>query len=123
MSRQPAAFSSSGYRSGARPVPVSTTSQPARASSTAIGRPIDRMRPAPVTTATLPSKPVSVIPAMRPSSAGSSRLYDGVMRRTIFDDEHEQFRSAFRQFLDKEVVPRFDEWEQAGVVDRAVYRK
>jgi alkylation response protein AidB-like acyl-CoA dehydrogenase len=45
------------------------------------------------------------------------------MRRTIFDDEHELFRSAFRQFLDKEVVPRFEEWEQAGAVDRDVYRK
>ena len=44
---------------GARPVPVSTTSQPARARRTAIGRPIDRIRPAPVTTATFPSNPVS----------------------------------------------------------------
>ena len=45
------------------------------------------------------------------------------MRRTIFEDEHELFRSAFRQFLDKEVVPRFDEWERAGVADRSMYRK
>ena len=52
MSRQPTSFSSSGYRSGARPLPVSTTSQPGRASSTAIGRPIERIRPAPVITAT-----------------------------------------------------------------------
>ena len=34
-------------------------SQPARASSTAIGRPIERIRPAPVTTATLSVSPVS----------------------------------------------------------------
>jgi alkylation response protein AidB-like acyl-CoA dehydrogenase len=45
------------------------------------------------------------------------------MRRTIFEPEHDLFRSAFRQFLDKEVVPRYDEWEAAGIVDRAVYRK
>jgi alkylation response protein AidB-like acyl-CoA dehydrogenase len=45
------------------------------------------------------------------------------MRRTIFDDEHEQFRLAFRQFLDKEFVPHHDEWERAGIADRAVYRK
>jgi alkylation response protein AidB-like acyl-CoA dehydrogenase len=45
------------------------------------------------------------------------------MRRTIFDEEHEQFRSAFRLFLAREVAPRFDEWERAGVVDRDVYRK
>jgi hypothetical protein len=34
-------------------------SQPARASSTAMGRPMERIRPAPVTTATLSSNPVS----------------------------------------------------------------
>ena len=44
------------------------------------------------------------------------------MRRTIFDEEHELFRSAFRRFLDKEVVPRYDEWERDGIVDRSVYR-
>ena len=36
------------------------------------------------------------------------------MRRTIFEEEHDLFRSAFRQFLDKELVPRNDEFEQAG---------
>ena len=45
------------------------------------------------------------------------------MRRTIFDDEHEQLRAAFRQFLDKEVVPNIGTWEQAGIVDRDLFRK
>ena len=54
-------------------MPVSTTSQPARASSTAIGRPIERMRPAPVTTATLPSSPVSARSAMAPVTVTSPR--------------------------------------------------
>jgi alkylation response protein AidB-like acyl-CoA dehydrogenase len=45
-----------------------------------------------------------------------------VMHRTIFDEEHELFRDAFRQFLDKEVVPRNDEFERAGIVDRDVFR-
>ena len=45
------------------------------------------------------------------------------MRREIFDDEHEMFRAAFRQFLDKEVVPHADEWERAGITDRDVFRK
>ena len=48
-----------GVAVGDRPVPVSTMSQPALASATAIGRPIERIRPAPVTTATLLSNPVS----------------------------------------------------------------
>ena len=45
------------------------------------------------------------------------------MRRTIFDDDHEQLRAAFRQFLDKEVVPNIAAWEQAGIVDRDLFRK
>jgi len=44
------------------------------------------------------------------------------MDRTLFDDEHEQFRSAFRTFLDREVVPRREEWDAAGIVSRDVWR-
>jgi len=45
------------------------------------------------------------------------------MRRTLFDDEHELFRSSFRQFLDAEVVPHHDRWEREGIVDRDLFRK
>src|SRR5262245_5767990 len=45
------------------------------------------------------------------------------MERTIFDEEHDLFRSSFRQFLDKEVVPHYDEWERAGIVDKDLFRK
>ena len=45
------------------------------------------------------------------------------MRRTIFDEDHELFRASFRQFLDKEVVPRNEEFERAGLVDRDVFAK
>jgi alkylation response protein AidB-like acyl-CoA dehydrogenase len=44
------------------------------------------------------------------------------MRRTIFDDEHDALRSAFRRFLDKEVVPNVAAWEAAGIVDRDLFR-
>src|SRR5579884_1736611 len=43
------------------------------------------------------------------------------MRRTLFDDEHEQFRASFRQFIDKEMVPRAAEWDAAGIVDRELF--
>ena len=43
------------------------------------------------------------------------------MKRTIFEEEHELFRSSFRQFLDKELLPRNEEFERAGIVDRAVF--
>ena len=44
------------------------------------------------------------------------------MQRTIFEDEHEQFRASFRRFLDKEVVPHHLDWEVAGIVPREVFR-
>lgn len=44
------------------------------------------------------------------------------MQRNIFDEEHEMFRSAFRQFLDREVVPHADEWDKAGITDKSMFR-
>ena len=44
-----------------------------------------------------------------------------VMRRTIFDDTHEQFRSAVRSFLEREATPHNERWEQEGIVDRALF--
>jgi len=43
--------------------------------------------------------------------------------RTIFDDVHQQFRSTFRSWLDKEVVPRHEEWEAAGITPRELWLK
>lgn len=45
------------------------------------------------------------------------------MTREIFDPEHEAFRQAVGTFLDKEVVPHHDQWEQDGIVDREVWAK
>ena len=41
--------------------------------------------------------------------------------RTVYADEHEQFRSAFKAFMDKEVTPHHLEWEKAGVTSREVW--
>ncbi|MET0327087.1 MAG: acyl-CoA dehydrogenase family protein, partial [Ilumatobacteraceae bacterium] len=43
------------------------------------------------------------------------------MRRTLFDDTHEEFRSAFRSFLDREAVPNHERWEADGIVDRQLF--
>src|SRR3954470_24595898 len=43
------------------------------------------------------------------------------MQRTLFEFEHEEFRASFRRWLDKEVVPRHVEWEEAGIVPRDVF--
>jgi alkylation response protein AidB-like acyl-CoA dehydrogenase len=45
------------------------------------------------------------------------------VRRTIFEEEHELFRTSFRQFVDKELVPHIDKWERAGIVDRDLFLK
>ncbi|MCX6401021.1 MAG: acyl-CoA dehydrogenase family protein [Propionibacteriales bacterium] len=45
------------------------------------------------------------------------------MRRTVFAEEHEDFRKTFRSFLEAEVVPHYQEWYDAGIVPRDLYRK
>ncbi len=40
---------------------------------------------------------------------------------TIYDETHELFRQSFRSFADTELVPRIDEFETAGIMDRNVY--
>jgi alkylation response protein AidB-like acyl-CoA dehydrogenase len=44
-------------------------------------------------------------------------------RPSICEQEHEDFRATARAFMDKEVVPHHDQWEQDGQVDREVWRK
>lgn len=43
------------------------------------------------------------------------------MERTLFEPEHDLFRESFRKFLDQHVAGRHEEWEQQGIVDRAVW--
>jgi alkylation response protein AidB-like acyl-CoA dehydrogenase len=46
------------------------------------------------------------------------------MRRTLFEDVHEDFRASFRTFLEREVIGeegRYGEWERAGIVPREVF--
>ncbi|ADI02737.1 acyl-CoA dehydrogenase family protein [Syntrophothermus lipocalidus] len=40
-----------------------------------------------------------------------------------FTPEHEMLRRAFSDFLDNEVVPYYNEWEEKGIVPREVYKK
>lgn len=42
--------------------------------------------------------------------------------RTLFSSEHEAFRDSFRRFVEKEVTPFHDSWEEQGYVDREVWR-
>jgi alkylation response protein AidB-like acyl-CoA dehydrogenase len=44
-----------------------------------------------------------------------------MMRRTIFEDDHELYRRAVREFVAAEIAPYHEEWERAGVVSRAAW--
>ncbi|UXA11551.1 acyl-CoA dehydrogenase family protein [Mycobacterium sp. SMC-8] len=43
------------------------------------------------------------------------------MKRTVFDEEHEALRETARQFLEREVAPHAEQWEQDRLVDRSAY--
>ncbi|MCQ4082853.1 acyl-CoA dehydrogenase family protein [Streptomyces sp. RB6PN25] len=45
------------------------------------------------------------------------------MRRTVFNEDHEAFRSTIRDFIATEVAPVYHEWEEAGRVPRDFYLK
>ena len=43
--------------------------------------------------------------------------------RTLFSGEHETFRDSVRRFMEAEVVPHDEKWQEQGYADRAVWRK
>ncbi|ANO51784.1 acyl-CoA dehydrogenase family protein [Woeseia oceani] len=45
------------------------------------------------------------------------------MIRRIFDDEHEMFRDSVRSFMQKEIRPHSDRWQEQGIVDREAFLK
>jgi alkylation response protein AidB-like acyl-CoA dehydrogenase len=44
------------------------------------------------------------------------------MKRTHYEPEHLAFAESYRAFLDKEIVPHFLEWEQAGSTPRELFQ-
>ena len=45
------------------------------------------------------------------------------MRRDLFTEDHEAFRQLARDFVEKEVVPAYPEWEKGGRMPRDVFKK
>ena len=43
------------------------------------------------------------------------------MQITLYEAEHDAFRSAVRAFAEKQIAPFHEEWEKAGIVDRSVW--
>jgi len=46
-----------------------------------------------------------------------------MIERTLFNADHEAFRDSFRRFMDKEIAPYHEAWEEQGYVDRDVWNK
>jgi len=40
-----------------------------------------------------------------------------------FTEEHDLFRKSFQEFLQKEVVPHIDKWEETGTIERFIWKK
>jgi Acyl-CoA dehydrogenase, N-terminal domain. len=40
-----------------------------------------------------------------------------------YQEGHRIFRDTFRKFLEKEIVPHIDEWEEDGIVPRWAWKK
>ena len=45
------------------------------------------------------------------------------MRRDVFTDDHEAFRRLARDFIAKEVVPHYSEWEETGRLPRTLFEQ
>jgi len=45
------------------------------------------------------------------------------MSSMYFTEEHEAFRTSFKDFLQKEVVPFIDKWEKTGTIEKFIWKK
>jgi alkylation response protein AidB-like acyl-CoA dehydrogenase len=45
------------------------------------------------------------------------------MERTLYESDHEAYRHSVREFLEREVVPHKDRWDDEHMIDRSVYRR
>jgi alkylation response protein AidB-like acyl-CoA dehydrogenase len=46
-----------------------------------------------------------------------------MIKRQIFSEDHELFRESVRKFVEQELVPHHERWEEAGKVDREAWLK
>jgi len=46
-----------------------------------------------------------------------------VAGRTVYNEDHEAFRDSVRSFIKAEVAPHSDRWDEAGIVEKALWPK
>lgn len=44
------------------------------------------------------------------------------MERSLFESDHELFRSSVRDFVEREISPQVPRWEDQGLVDKSMFR-
>ncbi|HMO48226.1 MAG TPA: acyl-CoA dehydrogenase family protein [Rubrivivax sp.] len=52
-----------------------------------------------------------------------SSLFDLAPRSDYFSDAHHDFRRSVRQFVEREIAPHANDWDEAGTFPRELYRK
>ena len=45
------------------------------------------------------------------------------MRRTVYTEDHEEFRQLCRTYVERELAPSFQQYEEAGLIDRSVFAR
>ena len=50
-------------------------------------------------------------------------MLDTLSGRFAYGEDHEAFRQTVRSFLQKEAVPHVNDWEEAGIVDKEIWKK
>ena len=48
---------------------------------------------------------------------------NGSVKRQLFDEDHDLFRSSVRDFVAQEITPHVNRWDEAGIVDRDLFAK
>ncbi|HSV71960.1 MAG TPA: acyl-CoA dehydrogenase family protein [Methylibium sp.] len=46
-----------------------------------------------------------------------------MLKRNLFNEDHEAFRDTVRKFIDKEIAPHHAQWEEDGIVPRELWLK
>jgi alkylation response protein AidB-like acyl-CoA dehydrogenase len=47
----------------------------------------------------------------------------GIVTRSLFNSDHEAFRATVRRFVEQELVPHHEAWEDARIVPREIWRR
>ena len=50
-------------------------------------------------------------------------MTDALIPRTLFTPEHETFRDSVRRFMEAEVKPHDEKWQEQGFADKSVWKK